>query len=41
MPIIFGTSFVSFIVQLFYYCSFKVKVKVKFTLEQATKAQRG
>ena len=24
-----------------YFCSVKIKVKVKFTLEQATKAQRG
>jgi hypothetical protein len=24
-----------------YFCSVKVKVKVKFTIEQATKVQRG
>ena len=41
MPLISGTSFVSFIVQWFYYCNFKVKVNVKFTVEQATKALRG
>jgi hypothetical protein len=28
-------------VVLFMYCTIKVKVKVKFTPEQATKAQRG